>query len=163
VTRRVGEGADVLSAVLLCDLPRRLPASAGAALTSSFWPLVPGAEVTSGAAHSLQNLAPGRFSASQAGQRRGNGLAHSLQNFAPARLSQPQLGQCMPTPFTGSGAEHLAHSRRWFLARHGSSSSAGGCALTRCKTRRRLTIPARLSCNFSTVARPVGVTPSTNV
>src|SRR6266508_4859898 len=49
----------------------------------------------SGVAHSAQNLARGRFSAPQLGQRRVNGEAHSIQNLAPSGFSVPQLAQRM--------------------------------------------------------------------
>src|SRR5712692_2220389 len=49
----------------------------------------------SGVAHAAQNLARGRFSAPQLGQRRVNGEAHSIQNLAPSGFSTPQLAQRM--------------------------------------------------------------------
>jgi hypothetical protein len=53
----------------------------------------------SGAAHSSQNLAPGRLAAPQRGQLASIGAAHSLQNFAPSRFSAPQLEQRMAVAF----------------------------------------------------------------
>ena len=43
--------------------------------------------------HSLQNFAPGLFTAPHAGQPACIGLPHSLQNRAPMALSLPQLAQ----------------------------------------------------------------------
>ena len=47
----------------------------------------------SGAAHSLQNLAPGLLFAPQRGHFAAIGEAHSLQNFAPWGFSAEQFGQ----------------------------------------------------------------------
>jgi hypothetical protein len=49
----------------------------------------------SGAAHSLQNLAPGLLLAPQRGHFATIGEAHSLQNFAPAGFSAEHCGQCI--------------------------------------------------------------------
>ena len=48
--------------------------------------------------HASQKLALGRFSTQQALQYKGSGAAHSLQNFAPVRFSQPQRGQSIVVP-----------------------------------------------------------------
>src|SRR5262249_55701479 len=45
--------------------------------------------------HSAQNLAWGRFSTPQPGQRFFRGAAHSIQNFAPSGFVEPQLAQRM--------------------------------------------------------------------
>jgi len=52
-----------------------------------------GAEAVSGAAHSLQNFAPGLLFAPQRGHFAAIGEAHSLQNFAPWGFSAEQFGQ----------------------------------------------------------------------
>ena len=49
----------------------------------------------SGAAHSLQNLAPGLLLAPHRGHLAAIGEAHSLQNFAPVGFSAEHRGQCM--------------------------------------------------------------------
>src|SRR5262249_54006250 len=64
----------------------------GWTLDSGLWTLDGPAN---GVAHSLQNLARGRFSAPQFGQRLLRGAAHSIQNLAPVGFSEPQLAQSM--------------------------------------------------------------------
>jgi hypothetical protein len=49
--------------------------------------------LSSGFAHSMQNLAVREFSVPQEAQRRVNGDAHSPQNFARSGLSAPQFQQ----------------------------------------------------------------------
>ena len=46
---------------------------------------------------------------------------------------------------------------------HVTTQVSGGCMSIEDKIRRRFTTPARFNCSFSTVARPVGVKPITNV
>lgn len=47
----------------------------------------------SAVAHSEQNFAPGGLTKAHCGHGAARGAAQSLQNFAPARFSFPQLGQ----------------------------------------------------------------------
>ena len=54
--------------------------------------------------HSVQNLAFGRFSVAQEGQRIRSGAPHSPQNFAPAGLSLPQASHFMSRSLLGCRA-----------------------------------------------------------
>src|SRR5713226_6945283 len=70
----------------------------------------------SGVAHSAQNLARGRFSAPQLGQRRVNGEAHSIQNLAPSGFSTPQLAQRM-VPLYALECRWTSRTRSLYLVR----------------------------------------------
>ena len=65
------------------------------------WNLESGTRPARGVPHSLQNLAPGRFSVPHDEQWSTRPAPHSSQNFAPSRFQQPQLGQSM-TPASSS-------------------------------------------------------------
>src|SRR5208282_1538520 len=66
---------------------------------SAGWVVAFGLAPARGAAHSLQNLAPGLEVAPQRGHFAAIGEAHSLQNFAPSGFSAEHFRQSIGRPW----------------------------------------------------------------
>src|SRR4051812_42287339 len=65
--------------------------------------------------HSMQNLAPGGFSAPQLGQAAENPVPHDMQNLALSGLAAPQLGQFMAPGYGRSCLVDRDLLDRWAL------------------------------------------------